>query len=425
MPGAQVRVSRALKPLLCLALSTSAGVAQTYFPVEITRNAQLPAGLPTGSLTFGGVPFTIPTGGLNYWDSEGVGGPNPRILDIGTNRYGVSRVFTLINTMWGKTGGPFASLEFFGDNGGYYKKDLYGDIDIRDYNKSNWTNSINGTTTVNVFENATMRLDRQQIDLPAAFANQTLVRIRLSDSGAADFQRTILCGVTVESQYALAGVMAQLASGGTWKTSITLMNTGSGAGTATLQAYDDAGRALRLPWTFSAGAPETESSITRTLQPGAGLLMETVLPDNQAPAVGWLRVHGSSGMTGFAVFRQKVGESEQEAVVPLETREAQSYLLWFDNTSGYSTGIAVANNYSLQAVVVLTIRDDTGRILLTENIFLAPNGHTSFSLTERFLFTRNIRGTVELRRPAGGQIGVLGLRFNPRGAFTTIPPAAR
>lgn len=425
MHGERARVLLTLGSLLWLGLASGTSNAQTYFPVAFSHNAQLATGFPTGAVTLGGVPFVIPESGLNYWNSESAGGPNPRALDIYTNRYGVTRVFTIINTFWGKTGGPFASLEFFGDNGAYHKKDLYGNTDIRDFNKSTWTNSINGTTTINVFDNATWRLDRQRIDLPAAFASQALVRIRLSDSGATDFQRAFLVGVTVESQFALAGALSHLASGGTWKTSIALLNPGSSAATATLQAFDDAGGALRLPWTFSAGAPETNSVVTRTVQPGGGLLAETVLPDDQATAVGWMKLHGTGSMTGFAVFRQKVGDREQEAVVPLETRDARSYILWFDNTSGYTTSVAICNEQSATALIVVTIRDDTGRTLQTIYLQLPAHGHTAFALPTRYSATAGIRGTIEFQRPTNGLISILGLRFNPSGAFTTLPAVTR
>ena len=42
----------------------------------------------------------------------------------------------------------------------------------------------------------------------------------------------------------------------------------------------------------------------------------------------------------------------------------------------------------------------------------------------RLAQTAQRRGTVEFRTAAGGQISVLGLRFNPL-AFTTIPVIAK
>jgi len=70
----------------------------------------------------------------------------------------------------------------------------------------------------------------------------------------------------------------------------------------------------------------------------------------------------------------------QEAVVPLESRDANAYILAFDNTAGTATGIAI-NSVSTQAVnIPVTIRDDTGGQIGTDTISLAANGHLAFTL---------------------------------------------
>jgi hypothetical protein len=70
----------------------------------------------------------------------------------------------------------------------------------------------------------------------------------------------------------------------------------------------------------------------------------------------------------------------------------------------------------------ITIRDDTGAILLQDTITLPAMGHKSFNLTDRYAaITALRRGTLEFRTPTVGQISVLGLRFNATGAFSTIP----
>jgi len=159
---------------------------------------------PEGDVVLGGVPFSITSGTNNIWQASGSGGVPPYVLDIVTNEYGVDGVYTLINTHGGVTGGPYVWLEFFGTNGAYYKKGLYGDDDIRDYYENWYTNNINGTTTVNVFKYGSgyqneVRLDKQWIDLPAYFDNEILTGIRLTDDGAPwPNQFPILAGVTVE-----------------------------------------------------------------------------------------------------------------------------------------------------------------------------------------------------------------------------------
>jgi hypothetical protein len=109
-------------------------------------------------------------------------------------------------------------------------------------------------------------------------------------------------------------------------------------------------------------------------------------------------------------------------VVPLETRNAASYILAFDNTSNVATGVALENVSTQAANVNVVIRDATGAQIGTGNIPLAASGHTSFVLaTQQFPFTAGIRGTLEFDTPAGGQISALGFRYTPVGTITTLP----
>ncbi len=157
---------------------------------------------PEGDVVLGGVPFSIPTEGNNVWLATHYTDACD-VLEIIVNEYGVDGVHTLINTSGGVTGGPYAWLEFFGTNGAYYRKDLYGDDDIRDYYYNWYTNSINGTTTTNVFTYGSgyqneVRLDKQWINLPAMFDTETLTTIRLTDKQNTPSQDPFLAGLTVE-----------------------------------------------------------------------------------------------------------------------------------------------------------------------------------------------------------------------------------
>ncbi len=116
----------------------------------------------------------------------------------------------------------------------------------------------------------------------------------------------------------------------------------------------------------------------------------------------------------------------QEAVVPLESRVANGFLIAFDNTNGTATGIAV-NNVSAQAVnVPVIMRDDAGNQLTTDTLNLNANGHLGFTLgSSRYPQTANIRGTLEFGTPPGGQIGVLGIRIPVGRTYTTLPALAK
>lgn len=239
---------------------------------------------------------------------------------------------------------------------------------------------------------------------------------------------TQTAGVAADSAtLSLAGSLAQIASGGGWDTSLTLVNLGTAAGQASLSFYANNGSALSLPYTFPqqpAVGTTTGSTINENLNANAVLVLDTTGPVNQAAAIGSSQLLTSGNIAGFGIFTYT--PSGQAAVVPLEVRNALSYVLAFDNTGNLATGLAIANLASGPASVGVVIRDDTGQQIGTGTINLAPQGHSSFMLTDSasgFPITAGKRGTVEFDTPEGGQISVLGLRVNGN-ALTSLPVLA-
>ena len=222
------------------------------------------------------------------------------------------------------------------------------------------------------------------------------------------------------------GSIAHLASGGDgWQTTFVLVNTGTSAAPMTLSFFaDQTGAPLSLPISFpqpGAGNATVATSVTRTLGAGATLLIAS----DGAPQLltGSAQLTTPGNISGFVIFRH----NGQEAVVPLESRNAIGYIIAFDNTNGTATGIAV-NAVSAQAVnVPVSVRDEAGTQIAIDTIALNPNGHTQFTLvTDKYPATANIRGTIEFDRPANSQIGALGIRI-PTGAahtYTTLPAFA-
>ena len=66
-----------------------------------------------------------------------------------------------------------------------------------------------------------------------------------------------------------------------------------------------------------------------------------------APLSDPLQLSTTGNVGGFVIFR--CNPNGQEAVVPLESRTANGYLLAFDNTGGTATRVAI-NSVSTQAV---------------------------------------------------------------------------
>lgn len=120
-------------------------------------------------------------------------------------------------------------------------------------------------------------------------------------------------------------------------------------------------------------------------------------------------------------------------MAPLASQNLPAYLLWYDNTNGFSTGVALANASAQPANVAVVLRDSNGVLLSTQTISMPAMGHISLSLAQpstwpantTFAATQNARGTLEIDTPANGLVSVLALAFNPAFAFTSISPVAK
>lgn len=199
--------------VISVAWSETLNYTSLSFATNMSLNSAIGVTGPSGNVVFGSIPFSLGASS-QVWHAESASG-SPRILDIAVGVYGVKELHTIINTWWGVAGGPYASIQFFGSAGATYTKYLYGNVDIRDYNPNNgaWTETINNTTTTNVWTGGGKRLDKQYIVLPEVFATQNLVSIRITDSGATSMQRIFLAGATVgavpePSSFLLFGLVA-------------------------------------------------------------------------------------------------------------------------------------------------------------------------------------------------------------------------
>lgn len=218
--------------------------------------------------------------------------------------------------------------------------------------------------------------------------------------------------------------MPHIAAGNGWQTTFVLVNTGSIAADASLKFFDDNGNPLSLPLTFpQTGTAATESSAVESIASGASVWVETSGALGTALLTGSAQLTTTGVISGFAIFRYN--PNGQEAVVPLETRNASAYMLAFDNTNGTATGVAVANASTHLVNIHVIVRDDTGAQIGTGSMQLAANGHTSFMLASQFPVTAGIRGTIEFDNTPGfaypNQINVMGIRSPPALTFTTLP----
>jgi hypothetical protein len=242
--------------------------------------------------------------------------------------------------------------------------------------------------------------------------------------GQADFDKISLDATpTVISSSA-----SQIASGGGWKTTLSIVNVSFTQNPIRVAFRGDDGRTLTLPLTVTQqGIPQavTAAVVERTMEPGATLLIESEAPPSSATLVGWAEVISSGPVSGYAIFRQRGQDGrDAEGTAPVESGRTSGLILPFDNTGGFVSGAALVNLTNEPVIVNATIRDDNGAQSGLQAVALPAMGHTSFAVPERFSVTGSKRGTIEFRNTAGGAITGLGLRFSGS-SFTSIPVIVR
>jgi CubicO group peptidase (beta-lactamase class C family) len=278
-----------------------------------------------------------------------------------------------------------------------------------------------------------------QITSPLSGVGNGRVTFRVNANNGASLSSTFMIAnlpFTVEqvgqpsSGLRYIGSMPHIAAQDVWKTTFTLVNKAAAEATTRLNLFGDPSGSLNLPLTLSqiTSTPLSASSLERTLAANASLIIETAGPQTPPVQTGSAQLSATDTVDGFAIFQWIPGE--QEAVVPLEVRDAGSYLLAFDNTGGISLGVAVQNVSGDPANIPVVIRDDNGAIISDAgaSLLLEGNGHASFMLSEKYVVTANKRGTIEFVKQSGGRISVLGIRMTPAGTaftLTTVPALTR
>jgi hypothetical protein len=257
-----------------------------------------------------------------------------------------------------------------------------------------------------------------------------------ANSGAARSGAIAIAGFpfTVEQSAASAaglstiGSLPHVTSGGYWDDTITLVNNGNASEEALVSFYDDNGNPLVLPVNFPQAplsAPLLASSVDRTVNAGAELIIETVGADDQPTQGGWALVQASGTVTGQSIFRWGAPPNQQEAAAQLETRSPSAFLLSFDQTGGYVLGVAVANASPSAANILAELLDDSGALLAATTIPLPALGHTAFMLSDKFPAAAGERGTLVLAVPTGGQIAMLAFRANSLGSLASVLPLTK
>ena len=100
---------------------------------------------------------------------------------------------------------------------------------------------------------------------------------------------------------------------------------------------------------------------------------------------------------------------------------SDSLFMPYDNTNGYTTGIALANTNPTSSLnVTMTFTTDTGTSS-SGTISLPVHGHTSFVMSTQFPNVANTRGVIHFSTPTT-DLAVNGFRYTPSLSFTSLTP---
>jgi len=207
-------------------------------------------------------------------------------------------------------------------------------------------------------------------------------------------------------------VLPQFVFGGAWYSALYFTNTTGADVSFWLYFTADDGTPLAVPALGGASMQVTVPAL-------GSAIVEA--PNGGTQSQGYATFVLPAGVSGYGVFRQIVpGRTNQEAVVPFATANANSSTMVFDDTISV-TGVAIANAGPAAASISITVWDNNGTVLGTSTVTLQPN-HNTTGVLSGFPGLSGVsghRGRVQFAATSGN-VAVLGLRFTG-GAVTSIP----
>jgi hypothetical protein len=244
---------------------------------------------------------------------------------------------------------------------------------------------------------------------------------------------SVVCGGAAFGQ-SVAGTFAQIAFGGSWQTTFTLVNVDStNLASVTLNFFMDG--TTTGPLTVPVQGFGNTSSYTFTI-PAGGSTKVVLASTDPGVTQGWASMTVAAGsVRGQGSFRFSLpGGQISEAVVPLSTSGSAVciipfppasnpvILMPFDNTTGqYVTSIAIANIGGGPLSIPIDFEDQSNNQLASDTLTLGTNEHRAFVTKQSYQALENKKGVLRIHTSTSS-VTVLGLLSNATNAVTTIIP---
>jgi hypothetical protein len=160
--------------------------------------------------------------------------------------------------------------------------------------------------------------------------------------------------------------------------------------------------------------------VVGTLAPGSVAFAQTQ-GAAAAATQGWAEIASSGHLGVEAIFKYSPTASLNSQGTFNAILSSSSIYMPFDNTAGYTTGVAVANtNATTTLTVTMTIVTDTGSAT-SAGLTLPPHGHTAFVMPTQYPATNGTRGSIRFTASTP-DITVSGFRYTPSLSFTSLTP---
>jgi hypothetical protein len=226
----------------------------------------------------------------------------------------------------------------------------------------------------------------------------------------------------------------QVAVGGPYSTTITVLNAGTREAVGSLTLNDQSGNALTVSGAESDNPPVIAATFTFVIPAGGSRMYTFTAVDPSAPVMsGWARVDSDSNMvTGVATFQTTENNMLTSIAGVLPTEPAPAAVIPIDNDAagGRRTGFALANGGLAGVNVQIVVLDENGNqvdaISPPQLNPLGPGQQIAKFLDEFMPGLATFRGSIKLvGQGAFDQFESLALQLTPGptglGLMTVVP----
>ena len=143
-------------------------------------------------------------------------------------------------------------------------------------------------------------------------------------------------------------------------------------------------------------------------------LMETIF---LAPGPGFVITPGANVAGTVLFLRPPTVSRPIEVSEPLDFSLSRKWVLPFDHTNGYSSGVALVNQETFQDIsIFITFYDGNGNQIASDSFTLLRGNHLSFTSTVRYPQTIGAQGTIRIES-SSNPLKRAGLPREPVGPF--------